>query len=64
MYSINGLCFSGAVELAAACDVRVAKAGAVIGLQETRLGLIPDLGGTVRLSRLIGPGRAKENLVD
>ena len=58
--AINGLCFSGAVELATACDVRVAKAGAVIGLQETRLGLIPDLGGTVRLSRLIGPGRAKD----
>lgn len=58
--AINGLCFSGAVELAAACDIRVAKADAVIGLQETRLGLIPDLGGTVRLARLIGPGRAKD----
>jgi enoyl-CoA hydratase/carnithine racemase len=58
--AINGLCYSGAVELAAACDIRVVREGAVICLQETRLGLIPDLGGTVRLSRLIGPGRAKD----
>jgi enoyl-CoA hydratase len=58
--AINGLCYSGAVELAAACDLRVAKEGAVICLQETRLGLIPDLGGTVRLAGLIGPGRAKD----
>jgi enoyl-CoA hydratase/carnithine racemase len=58
--AINGLCCSGAVELAAACDIRVIKKGAVICLQETQLGLIPDLGGTVRLARLIGPARAKE----
>jgi enoyl-CoA hydratase/carnithine racemase len=58
--AINGLCYSGAVELAAACDIRVIKKGAVICLQETRLGLIPDLGGTVRLAKLIGPARAKE----
>ena len=58
--AINGLCYSGAMELAAACDLRVAKQGAVICLQETRLGLIPDLGGTVRLARLIGTGRAKD----
>lgn len=58
--AINGLCYGGAVELAAACDIRVAKEGAVMCLQETRLGLIPDLGGTVRLAKLIGPGRAKD----
>ena len=58
--AINGACYSGAVELAAACDIRVAKENAVICLQETRLGLIPDLGGTVRLAGLIGPGRAKD----
>ena len=58
--AINGLCYSGAVELAAACDIRVIKEGAVICLQETRLGLIPDLGGTVRLAKLIGPASAKE----
>ncbi len=58
--AINGLCYSGAVELAAACDIRVIKEGAVICMQETRLGLIPDLGGTVRLAKLIGPASAKE----
>ena len=58
--AINGICYSGAAELALACDVRVAKEGAVICFQETRLGLIPDLGGTVRLAKLIGPGRAKD----
>jgi enoyl-CoA hydratase len=58
--AINGLCYSGALELAVACDLRVAKADAVLCLQETRLGLIPDLGGTVRLAGLIGPGRAKD----
>ena len=57
---INGLCYGGAVELAAACDIRVIKEGAVVCLQETQLGLIPDFGGTVRLSKLIGPARAKE----
>jgi enoyl-CoA hydratase/carnithine racemase len=58
--AINGLCYGGAVELAAACDIRVIKEGAVICLQEAQLGLIPDFGGTVRLARLIGPARAKE----
>jgi enoyl-CoA hydratase len=58
--AINGLCYGGALELATACDIRVIKEGAVICLQETKLGLIPDIGGTVRLAKLIGPGRAKE----
>jgi len=58
--AINGLCYSGAVELAAACDIRVIKEGAVICLQEARLGLIPDFGGTVRLTKLVGPAAAKE----
>jgi enoyl-CoA hydratase/carnithine racemase len=58
--AINGLCYSGAVELAVACDIRLVKEETVICLQETRLGLIPDLGGTVRLAALIGPGRAKD----
>ena len=61
--AINGLCYGGAVELASACDVRVIKQGAVICLQEARLGLIPDFGGTVRLSRLIGPAMAKELII-
>jgi enoyl-CoA hydratase/carnithine racemase len=58
--AINGLCYSGGLELALACDIRIACSGATLCFQETRLGLIPDLGGTVRLSRLVGPGRAKE----
>ena len=58
--AINGICYSGAAELALACDLRVAKEGSVICFQETRLGLIPDLGGTVRLAKLVGPGRAKD----
>lgn len=58
--AINGPCYGGAVELAGACDIRVVKAGAVICLQEARLGLIPDFGGTVRLTRLIGPAATKE----
>lgn len=58
--AINGICYGGAAELALACDLRVAKEDAVICFQETRLGLIPDLGGTVRLARLVGPGCAKD----
>ncbi len=58
--AINGLCYGGGVELATACDIRVIKEGAVMCLPETRLGLIPDIGGTVRLAKLIGPGRAKD----
>jgi enoyl-CoA hydratase len=58
--AINGLCYSGGLELALACDIRMASHDAVLCFQETRLGLIPDLGGTVRLARLVGPGRAKE----
>jgi enoyl-CoA hydratase len=58
--AINGLCYSGGLELALACDIRIARGDAVLCFKETRLGLIPDLGGTVRLTRLVGPGRAKE----
>jgi methylglutaconyl-CoA hydratase len=58
--AINGLCYSGGLELALACDIRIACSDAALCFQETRLGLIPDLGGTVRLARLVGPGRAKE----
>ena len=58
--AINGLCYGGGVELVTACDIRVIKAGAAMCLPETRLGLIPDIGGTVRLAKLIGPAKAKE----
>ena len=57
---LHGHCLGLAVELALACDVRLAAAGTKLGLPETRLGIIPDVGGTTRLTRLVGPGRAKE----
>jgi enoyl-CoA hydratase/carnithine racemase len=58
--AIHGACLGGALELALACDFRVLAADAVVGLPETRVGLIPDLGGTSRLPQLVGLGRAKE----
>jgi enoyl-CoA hydratase/carnithine racemase len=57
---IHGACIGGATELALACDLRVMAAEALIGLPETRMGLIPDLGGSSRLPAVIGLGRAKE----
>jgi enoyl-CoA hydratase/carnithine racemase len=57
---IHGACLGGAAELALACDMRVMAAGAVIGFVETRVGLIPDVGGCSRLPALVGLGRAKE----
>ena len=53
-------CLGMAFELALACDFRIASIGTQMGLPETRLGLIPDVGGTTRLTRLVGIGRAKE----
>ena len=47
-------------EIALACDFRIAAVGTKIGLPESRLGLIPDVGGTTRLTRLTGVARAKE----
>jgi enoyl-CoA hydratase len=58
--AINGFCLGGGLELALACDVRVASDKARMGLPEVSLGIIPGFGGTQRLPRLIGPGRAKE----
>jgi enoyl-CoA hydratase/carnithine racemase len=57
---IHGACLGGALELALACDLRVIAADAVVGLPETRLGLIPDVGGSSRLPQIVGLGRAKE----
>jgi enoyl-CoA hydratase/carnithine racemase len=58
--AVNGLALGGGCELALACDLRVLDPGAQIGLTETKIGVIPGGGGTVRLSRVIGLGRAKE----
>jgi enoyl-CoA hydratase/carnithine racemase len=57
---LHGHCLGLALELALACDIRLAVEGTKLGLPETRLGIIPDVGGTTRLTRLVGPGRAKE----
>ena len=57
---IHGACIGGAMELALACDLRVMAKDAVIGMPETRIGLIPDVGGSSRLPQVIGLGRAKE----
>lgn len=57
---LHGYALGLGLELALACDLRVAAEGTKLGLPETRLGIIPDVGGTTRLTRLIGPARAKE----
>ena len=57
---LHGYCLGLAMELALACDIRIAAEGTMMGLLETKLGLIPDVGGTTRLVRLVGPARAKE----
>lgn len=58
--AINGVALGGGTELALACDIRIASINASLGLTETRLAIIPGGGGTQRLPRLIGPGKAKE----
>ncbi|MEA2282962.1 MAG: hypothetical protein QOK21_3569 [Solirubrobacteraceae bacterium] len=57
---LQGACIGGALELALACDLRVAAQGTVMGMPEVRLGLIPDVGGSSRLPQVVGLGRAKE----
>jgi enoyl-CoA hydratase/carnithine racemase len=57
--ALNGVAFGGGLELALACDIRIAGKNIKMGLTETSLAIIPGAGGTQRLPRLIGLGQAK-----
>lgn len=57
--AINGYALGGGMELAVACDIRMASDRAEVGLTEVRIGVFPGAGGPVRLTRLVGKGIAK-----
>jgi enoyl-CoA hydratase len=58
--AVNGFALGGGCEVAIACDVRIAAENALFGFPEVSLGILPGMGGTQRLPRLIGPALAKE----
>ena len=61
--AVNGLAFGGGVVLALACDFRLASTRAIFGLPEIKLGMVLALGGTQRLTRLVGVSAAKEMIL-
>ncbi len=58
--AVNGFCLGAGLELALSCDLRLADETAVFSIPEAQLGIIPDGGGTQRLPRIVGVGKAKE----
>ncbi len=61
--AINGYCLGGGLELAMACTLRIASENAKLGLPELGLGFVPGFGGTQRLTRLVGRGKAFEMIL-
>lgn len=58
--AVRGYALAGGLELALACDIRLAASDAVFGLTEVNIGIFPGAGGPVRLPRVVGPGKARE----
>ncbi len=58
--AVRGYALGAGLQIALACDLRIFARGTSVGLLELKYGIMPDLGGTQRLPRLVGPGKAKE----
>jgi enoyl-CoA hydratase len=61
--AVHGMAFGGGLELALACDLRVASSDSTYAMPEVSIGAMPGWGGTERLTRLIGPGRSKSMIL-
>ncbi|NLU46408.1 MAG: enoyl-CoA hydratase/isomerase family protein [Syntrophomonadaceae bacterium] len=61
--AVHGVCYGAAFEMIIACDIRIASEDARFSIPEVRFGLSPDMGGSQRLPRLVGPGQAKRLII-